>query len=314
MKVLLTGITGNLGFEIARNLTKREIEVLPVVRDTSSLEKLDLPVEKAIEADLFDRSIKVNSGAVDCIIHSAGNVHFEKSEDSNSKMMQTVLGVAKELEVPIYYVSTAFLWRESGNAEEPRNAYESDKYHSEKLLEDSGVPHTIFRPSVLVGNSQSGKLTNWTGYYILVSKFLEAAKNANRSKIRFPLLTGTSNMVPVNQVADTISDTVDMSVLDELMYVTNPEPPKAQWVLDTTLEFFGVRDKFKFVDINFTDYKKLGRTHEEEVLYLAGRHFSPYWSLDYNFPEPALAENLITEDYLKKTLGVFQNANNIKTA
>jgi len=313
MKVLLTGITGNLGFEIAHSLNKHGVEVLPIVRSVSSLESLDLSVENAIEADLADDNVKIDSGKVDCIIHCAGNVHFEKSGDKNSKMMRSVIDAAKNLNVPIYYVSTAFLWRESGSKEEPRNAYESDKLNSERILRDSGIPHTIFRPSVLVGDNESGKLVNWTGYYILVSAFLEAAKNSDNSKIRFPLLIGTSNMVPVDQAAEAISETVTNSMLHELVYVTNPEPPKAQWVLDTTLEFFGMRDKFEFVDIDFADYEKLERTKEEEALHLAGKHFSPYWALSYNFPESACERNLITKEYLEKTLGSFQNLNEVKT-
>jgi len=313
MKILLTGITGNLGFEIARSLGKRGVEILPVVRNIPSLKRLGLTVGNAIEADLMRGTVRIDSSEVECIIHSAGNVHFEKSGDSNSKMMQSVVEMAKELEVPIYYISTAFLWREFGNTEGSRNAYESDKYNSETILNNSGVPHTIFRPSVLVGNGESGKLINWTGYYLLVDKFLEVAKKINNTKIRFPILTGASNMIPVDQAAEAISDTVTKSILNEVIYVTNPEPPKAQWVLDTTLEFFGVRDKFTFEKINFADYKKIERTHEEEMLYRAGKHFSPYWSLDYNFPESIISESLITEDYLKKTLGIFQDTNNTKT-
>jgi len=312
MNILLTGITGNLGFEIAHSLNKREVKVLPVVRDISSLDRLGLSVEDAIEADLINENLKIDSNKIDCIVHSAGNVHFEKSGDSNSKMMQSIIKTAKELDVPIYYVSTAFLWRESGSTEGPRNAYESDKLNSEKILKDSGVLHTIFRPSVLVGDTESGELINWSGYYLIVAKFLEAAKFVSSARVRFPVLTGTSNMIPANQAAETISETVVTKTLGEVVYVTNPEPPKAQWVLDTTLEFFGVRDKFEFVDIDFVDYEKLERSKEEEVLYLAGKHFSSYWSLAYNFPNPAIKENLVTKEYLNKTLSVFQEENKIK--
>jgi nucleoside-diphosphate-sugar epimerase len=311
MNILLTGITGNLGFEIARSLNKREVKVLPVVRDISSLDRLGLSVEDAIEVDLTSDNLKIDSNKIDCIVHSAGNVHFEKSGDSNSKMMLSIIKTAKELDVPIYYVSTAFLWRESGSTEGPRNAYESDKLNSEKILKDSGVLHTIFRPSVLVGDTESGELINWSGYYLIVAKFLETAKFASSTKVRFPVLVGTSNMIPANQAAETISETVVTNTLGEMIYVTNPEPLKAQRVLDTTLEFFGVRDKFEFVDIDFVDYEKLDRSKEEEVLYLAGKHFSPYWSLAYNFPDSAIKENLITEAYLKKTLGAFKYSNKI---
>ncbi len=313
MNVLLTGITGNLGFEIASSLYKKGVNILPVVRNRESLDVLGLDLKHAIEADLTKEIPNIELSRIDCIVHSAGNVHFEKSGDSNSKMMQSVIQIAEAHKVPVYYVSTAFLWREPGSIERLRNTYEMDKAESERILQDSGVPHTIFRPSVLVGNSESGKLINWSGYYLLVAKFLEAAEVAGGSKIRFPILTGSSNMVPVNQAAEIISETVINSTLGKLVYVTNPEPPQAQWVLDVTLEFFGIRDRFVFLDIDFSEYEKLGKTQAEEILYLSGKHFSPYWSLPYNFPKSALDKNLISEEYIKKTLKSFRDANNIST-
>jgi nucleoside-diphosphate-sugar epimerase len=312
MNVLLTGITGNLGFAIAQSLYQREVKVLPIVRDLAALTRLGLSVENAQTADLTTTGLHINPGAVDCIVHSAGAVHFEKSKNSNFKMMQSMLTLAQQLEVPIYYVSTAFLWRAPGNKTGPRNAYEHDKLNAEKILKDSGLPHTIFRPSVLTGDQQSGQLINWTGYYILASQFLAAAQIANDTKIRFPLLTGTSNMISTDQAAGVISNIVTDNNLPELVYVANPTPPSAQWVLETTLEFFGIKDRFEFIDIDFTDYKKLARTSAEESLCLVGQHFSSYWSLAYNFPQSAVAENLITRDYLRRTLQSFQTYRNQK--
>ncbi|PIZ78629.1 MAG: hypothetical protein COY01_04085 [Candidatus Pacebacteria bacterium CG_4_10_14_0_2_um_filter_40_20] len=314
MNVLLTGITGNLGFEIASILYKKGVNILPVVRNRESFDVLGLNFERVVETDLTKEIPNIELSRIDCIVHSAGNVHFEKSGDSNSKMMRSVVQIAEQYKVPVYYVSTAFLWREPGNIERLRNTYEMDKAESERTLQDSGVPHTIFRPSVLVGNSESGKLINWSGYYLLVAKFLEAAEVAGGSKIRFPILTGSSNMVPVNQAAEIISETVINSTLGKLVYVTNPEPSQAQWVLDRTLEFFGIKDKFEFLDIRFSEYEKLDKTQAEEILYLSGKHFSPYWSLPYNFPESALDKNLITEEYLKRTLNSFQDSHNISIA
>lgn len=311
MKVFLTGITGNLGFEIAHSLGKREAEIVPLVRNISSLKKLNLATDSAIETDLVEGLVKINSNDIDCIVHSAGNVHFEKSGDSNLKMMRSVIKIAEDLAVPIYYVSTAFLWRQSGSAERFRNAYETDKAESERILQDSGISHTIFRPSVLVGNSESGHLINWSGYYLLVAKFLEAVRVSGDSKIRFPRLTGTSNMVPADQAAEAISETVISNTLGKLIYITNPEPPEAQWVLDETLEFFGVRNKFEFLDIEFSEYESLDKTEAEKILYVSGKHFGSYWSLPYNFPKSALDENLITEEYIKTTLHSFQSFNNI---
>lgn len=310
MKVLLTGITGNLGFEIAHSLNERMVEVVPVVRNVSLLTSLCLSTDNVIVGDLIENEIKVTSSDIDCIVHSAGNVHFEKAGDTNSNMMLSVITIAKDLGVPIYYVSTAFLWRSHGNKDRLRNAYEKDKYHSEELLRNSGVPHTIFRPSVLVGHSQTGLLRNWSGYYLLAGKFLEAASLAGTKKIRFPVLTGTSNMVPVDQAAEAIVGRVLKQQLGKLIYVTNPEPPPAQWVLDTTLEIFGVANRFEWISIDYRDYKNVKKTKEEEALSTLGQYFSPYWSLSYNFPKSACTMNLITKAYLQKTLDSFQGSDN----
>jgi hypothetical protein len=146
---------------------------------------------------------------------------------------------------------------------------------------------------------------------LLVARFLEAAKASGEAKVRFPRLTGTSNMVPLDQAAGVICGVVTSNILDKLIYVTNPEPPEAQWVLDKTLDFFGVRDKFEFLDIPFSEYEQLDKTKAEEILYLLRKHFSSYWSLPYNFPKSSLDKNLITEEYIKKTLHSFQSSNNI---
>ena len=312
MKVLLTGITGNLGFEVARALQMRGAEIVPVMRDVSSLQLLGLGIKKAVEGNLFTGDIKADFGSVDCIFHCAGNVHFEKAGDTNFEMMRTVTKIAKRLGVPIFYVSTAFLWRAEGSEETLRNSYEKDKYHSEELLRESGVTHSIFRPSVLVGHSHTGKLRNWSGYYLLVSTFLEAAANGGNEKIRFPELTGTSNMLPVDQAATVIAEKIMEQHYGKLWYVTNPEPPPAQFVLGTTLESLGLAHRFECTPMGYDEYKKASKTQEEEILATAGRHFSPYWSLSYNFPESVCTENMITKKYLGKTLSCFTEARNFK--
>ncbi len=310
MKVLLTGITGNLGYEIAQSLHKHDAEVVSIIRNASAYTPHTMPTESVIECDLVKIDTEVRAAGVDCIVHSAGSVHFKNAGDTNSQMMRSVIKIAQKHGVPIYYISTAFLWRPHGSDEVLRNAYEKDKYHAEQLLRDSDVRHTIFRPSVLVGHSSTGLLRNWSGYYVLVRAFLKAASQAGGERIRFPLLTGTSNMVPVDQAADIIAEKVVTRQQDEIIYITNPEPPSAQWVLDTTLKFFNIAEQFARIPTHVSDDTNDHKTQAEEVLCTLGQHFNPYWSLAYNFPNPACPKNLITEAYLEKTLSVFQEHTN----
>ena len=37
-----------------------------------------------------------------------------------------------------------------------KNIYEETKYDAEKMVRESGLPFTIFRPSVLIGDSKTG--------------------------------------------------------------------------------------------------------------------------------------------------------------
>lgn len=312
MKILLTGITGNLGFEIAHSLKKRKAEIVPVIRNNSSLENLNLPIGNAIEADLTERSVKMNVDDIDCIVHSAGNVHFEKSGESNSQMMRSIIATALELDVPIYYISTAFLWRKPGSEELLRNSYELDKFNAEKILRESGVPHTVFYPSVLTGHSESGRIINWTGYYQLASFFLEAARVSNGANVRFPILNGASNMVPVDQAAEAISNVVMSGTHGEYLFVTNPKPPLAQWVLETTLGFFDQRQKFEFIVSDSIEYETMDRNAGEELLFTVSTYFREYWALSYSFPESIVKDNLITKEYLERTLGVYESAQKIQ--
>jgi len=119
-------------------------------------------------------------------------------------------------------------------------------------------------------------------------------------------------MLPVDQAAETISQMVVDKQLGKRVYITNPEPPQAEWVLDKTLEFLDISDRFEFIPMDFSDYVKLERTNEEKLLSVVGQHFSSYWSLSYNFPNPLCSKNLITKEYLYKTLSMFQEKNKIK--
>ena len=58
------------------------------------------------------------------------------------------------------------LERVEGEAPEFKNPYEESKYHAEKLVISSGLPHLIYRPSVVFGESYSGRGDGKTLYAI----------------------------------------------------------------------------------------------------------------------------------------------------
>jgi nucleoside-diphosphate-sugar epimerase len=82
---------------------------------------------------------------------------------------------------PIFYVSTAYaaplvdgLVRETlPTADTPfRNRYEWSKQEAERLVgayrEQFDLPAVIFRPSIIIGHSQTGRAVRFTGYYDVI--------------------------------------------------------------------------------------------------------------------------------------------------
>lgn len=315
MKVLLTGISGNLGYEVALDLDRRGIKIIPVVRRGKKNFPLanQIPFVQVIENDLTQDEEFPITVPIDYIVHCAGNVHFRNSGNTNETMMKQIIKLATGLKIPIYFVSTAFVYRPSGVKVVFNNNYEEDKYQAEQVLISSGISHTIFRPSVLVGNSKTGQIQNFSGFYSIVTEFLSAVNDSRQKgqRLRFPNLPGKSDMVAVDQAARYIGDTLQDGKL-ELLYLTNPKPPKSSWVLNETLSFFKVSDYVDILDITFGDYGKLDLSDEERRLHNFCRHFNPYWTINYNFPATVCAENLINHEYLSRTLSYFANSSLIK--
>ncbi|MSU54480.1 MAG: NAD-dependent epimerase/dehydratase family protein [Candidatus Staskawiczbacteria bacterium] len=311
MKVLLTGITGNLGHELALDLMRRGIDIIPIIKpgikDNAS-SPFPLESQEVVYSDLINHDHIEFAGKADCIIHCAGIVHFKNAGNSNEKMLLNIIDLAKRLKIPIYFVSTAFVYKAPGINNDFNNAYEKDKWQSEQVLVNSGVPHGIFRPAIMVGNSKTGEIQNFSGYYMVAQAFVEAIKSSVNEgvKLRFPRLSGKTNIVTVDQVAQCMGDIVQSGRLESL-FLTNPNPPLFDWILEETLRFFGADQDIEFVNCSFEEFGKLKLTAIEEKLYQYGKHFNPYWSVDYDFPESIFKKNLIDSDYLKRTLEYFTN-------
>lgn len=312
MKALLTGITGNLGYEVSLDLIRRGVDLIPCVRPGRAdiLLANATKFEQIVECDLTEKDIEF-SGDVDCIIHCAGIVHFREANNKNEAMMHRVVALAKKLNVSVYFVSTAFVYRQDGSTTNFNNKYEQDKFNAEQVLIKSGLTYSIFRPSVLTGHSRTGEIRNFSGFYQIARAFVSAIESvkAKDQVLRFPKMPGESNMVPVDQAAASIGESIHNNRL-ETLYVTNPEPPRSEWVLEETLKFFNLRDNVRILDVPFKEFGGLNLTEEEGALYRISQHFSPYWSMDYTFPPTICKKNLIDHDYMVKMLTFFQDSEN----
>jgi len=106
-----------------------------------------------------------------------------------------------------------------------RNFYEETKYLAEQEVErlKGHLPVTIFRPSVVVGDSVTGEITKYDGIYYLIhylrkAPFLLRVINVGNSKVRL-------NMVPVDFVVDAIVALAhDKAAVGKTIALADPRP------------------------------------------------------------------------------------------
>jgi nucleoside-diphosphate-sugar epimerase len=115
-----------------------------------------------------------------------------------------------------------------------RNFYEETKYLAEIEAEQlkSHLPVTIFRPSVVVGDSVTGETAKYDGIYYLINYMRKAATlfrvvNVGNNDVRL-------NLVPVDFVVDSIAALArDPDAIGKTVAIADPDPL-------TTAELFDI--------------------------------------------------------------------------
>jgi thioester reductase-like protein len=246
--ILLTGATGLLGRYLLRDLLLARRDVAVLARDqgparaaarvadlvafwSDSLHvRLPRPLVLAgdvrlpdLGLDGADRAWLGRSRAA--VLHAAAHVGFQATPDgepskTNRDGVRHLLCLCRAFALDLHHVSTAFVCgRRTGTIREDdlehdqgfHNDYERSKYEAERLLRDQGdVRVTIYRPSVIVGDSRTGYTSTYHGLY----RFLEAADRlaqpgaAGRRSLALRLpLDGAEphNLVPVDWVSSAIT-------------------------------------------------------------------------------------------------------------
>lgn len=195
--VLLTGATGFLGSHILRELMKRNIGVICLVRNEQRLQDLlqyYFPKEhkkfkySVVVGDitkpqfgLSDEEYKSLADKIDTVIHTAANVshagHYEDLERTNVIGTQTVIDFCKAADAVLHHTSTASV-NGSGTVAQrnpdamfdefvldigqnySQNVYIHSKYKAEELVlrsKDEGLKINVFRIGNLTWRKSDGK-------------------------------------------------------------------------------------------------------------------------------------------------------------
>lgn len=309
MKILLTGATGFVMRFVAAELLRRGNIIYCLVRgkknkspqerinEALSFVDISLPLHncRVIEGDVTQPnlgiSVKLENGFFDEVWHGAASISFKQEEGDLTRKIniggtKNVLDFMRKNRIPtLRYFSTAYVCGRWGRTrfkendldgrQKFHNIYETSKFEVEKLLSrQRGLNITIFRPSIIVGDSQDGKIVHPSGYYSMARMFLttkEIVKREMRQNekqcfdegfyiredglLNFPVKIpcdpeSTVNIVHVDYLANAVCDIAE-NVKGGVFHIVNNsrDLPTVRWLFDTSLNFLGLGG-FHLVDLD----------------------------------------------------------------
>ena len=155
MKILVTGVKGQLGFDICRILTDRGIEHRGV-----DIEDFDITDRKATDA-------YISAYAPDAIIHCSAFTAVDKAEDEvelctrvNAEGPANIAATAKRIGAKLMYISTDYVFPGTGeqfytpdDPTGPLSVYGKTKLMGEEAVKAASDRHFIVRISWVFGKN-----------------------------------------------------------------------------------------------------------------------------------------------------------------
>ena len=281
--ILLTGATGFLGRYLLRDLLARgrcvvvlahgpaEVaaeRVAAAVAACPDLPRTDSPPPIVVSGDLLSPGLGLDAadrrlvGRCGAVLHAAADVSFHDSPDGRP-WATNVEGTARLLELcralrisEFHHVSTAFVCGDrAGPVREDElecgqgfhNDYERSKCEAERRVRSArGLNATVYRPSVIVGDSRTGYTASYHGLYPFLELGDRVAEPAGAASprrllaLRLPF-TGEEprNLVPVDWVARAVvrllhlprwhGRTFHLTATHPFGWTKSSGPPKRSW-------------------------------------------------------------------------------------
>lgn len=147
MKVLVTGVKGQLGYDVADELAKRGTEVVGV-----DVDEMDITDEAAVRRVILGAS-------PDAVIHCAAYTAVDAAEDNeemcrrvNADGTRYIADVCKELDIKMLYISTDYVFDGQGtrpwepdDERKPLSVYGQTKYEGELAVQNTLDKYFIVR-------------------------------------------------------------------------------------------------------------------------------------------------------------------------
>ena len=263
MSYFVTGATGFIGRNLMERLLERDGTIYVLVREGSRgrLEELKsswgageeriVPVIGDLSQERLGCGDQIEElrGKIDHFFHLAAI--YDMTADAESQRVANVEGtreavkLAEELEAKRFHmvssIAAAGLYKGTftedmfDEAEEVDNhPYFQTKHESEAVVrEESEVPWRVYRPGIVVGDSETGEMDKIDGPYYFF-KLLQRARNAVPQWFPGVGIEGRKiNIVPVDFVAKAMDHIAHLDGLDgQAFHLTDPNPLSAGQVIN----------------------------------------------------------------------------------
>jgi nucleoside-diphosphate-sugar epimerase len=183
--ILLTGASGVIGQALLKQLenynwsvTCLSYRTLAATRGVDTIvgdvTRPKLGLTPLAYADLTAR--------IDAVVHAAAVTDLSQPDEvierTNLIGTEAILELCASAAASLYHVSTAFIHPVTGNddgATRQPDAYERSKRAADRLVAESGLPHTIVRPSIVVGDGRTGVTSRFQGLHLIAGATLTGA-------------------------------------------------------------------------------------------------------------------------------------------
>jgi len=241
--VLLTGGSGVLGRALIDEL-RPDFRIVCLRHRTPVHE----PGVREFRADLMEPQLGLSgpefarlAADVDLVLHSAAATNWQWEPDlirrANLDGTRTMLDLAALADAPFFHMSTAFVANPLAPEEQERfpgaAAYLASKRDAEQAVREAPVPGVIMRPSVVMGDSVTGRIAGMQGLTRALGAIVKG---------QVPVMPGGQDsridMVPQDVVARAVGDLMRGGVTGGEYWLTAGAEVLLQTeVIDTCLEF-----------------------------------------------------------------------------
>ena len=358
MKILLTGITGLVGASVVTEMLRKHpdfkiVAVIRAGRTQTAQQRVEDAIRDQCEFDgtpeAFDAimsGISVIAGDVtqlpfdeiakyapfDAMFHCAADVNLGKDPEgktyaTNLNGTKQALEAVKRFNIPLlHYVSTAYVAGTSvGRVMEDDmpakgfiNSYERSKFDAEKLVRECGVPHTIYRPSIIVGRLTDGKLRKPLAFYRILEFLGRVKKNrclkaginpAAHLPMTIRLQSPTSDkiyFVPIDYVQEAIVSLFPFPTENKTYHITGESPVATKWIEEAVVDVLKAKGLQVLAEVK-------DPTKEEKLVQRMISDLMPYFASEITFDSSNVREKLgdkvldwkLDINFLKKMITMY---------